>query len=192
MTTDKAIIAGLPLLRQFSYIAFDSAAQEVEFSHDSRFQPVEPAQWARYKFEIEEDLAENIFLFVTIPIAGLDTKLQLDTGSGRGLAIRAELWNRLQKRIRDVKLTKGTELYPYIGLFDCQKGSIAELEVGDRTVRDAQISVFPDDCPLVEDCQGLIGMQYFHDTAIVLDFETKYDVGAEQTELQKNTGSRKY
>ncbi len=170
VATDKAIIAGLPLLRQFSYIAFDSISQEVEFSYDSKFQPFEPAQWTQYKLEIEEDLAGNVFLFVTIPIAGLDSKLQLDTGSGRGLAIGTKLWDKLQKRIRAVKLTRGTELYPYIGRFDCQKGSIAELGVGNITVQDAKLTVLPDDCSLVEDCQGLVGMQYFHDTVIVLDF----------------------
>jgi hypothetical protein len=171
VAADKAIIAGLPLLRQFSYIAFDSVAQEVEFSYDSKFQSFEPAQWTQYKLEIEEDLAGNTFLFVTIPIAGLDTKLQLDTGSGRGLAIGTKLWNELQKRIHAVKLTRGTELYPYIGRFDCQKGSIAELEVGDRTVQDAKLAVLRDDCLLLEDCHGLVGMQYFQDTVIVLDFE---------------------
>jgi hypothetical protein len=171
VVTDKAIIAGLPLLRQFSYIIFDNVAQEAEFSSDSKFHPSEFAQWAQHKLEIEEDLAGNAFLFVTIPIAGLDTKLQLDTGSGRGLAIRTELWNQLRNRIPKVTLGKGTELYPYIGLFDCQKGTIGNLEIGGRTVQNAEFAVFPDNCPLLEDCQGLIGMQYFQNTVIVLDFE---------------------
>lgn len=171
VATDKAIIAGLPLLRQFSYIAFDSVIQIVEFSLGGKFLPSESAQWAHYKFEIVEDLAGNTFLFATIPIAGLDMKLQLDTGSGRGLAVRTELWNQLRNRIPKVKLKKDAELYPYMGWFNCQKGRIAKLEVGDRTVQDAELAVFPDDCPLVEDCQGLLGMQCFHDTVIVLDFE---------------------
>jgi hypothetical protein len=171
VATDKAIIAGLPLLRQFSYIIFDNVAQEVEFSHDIEFQPSESAQWARYKLEIAEDLAGNTFLFVTMPIAGLDTKLQLDTGSGRGLVMRTGLWNQLHDRIPKVKLKKDAELYPYIGWFNCQKGKIAELEIGDRLVRDVELAVFPDDCPLMEDCHGFVGMQYFNDTVIVLDFE---------------------
>jgi hypothetical protein len=169
--TDKAIIAGLPLLRQFSYILFDSKRREAEFSCDRRFQPIDSADWTEHKLEIEEDLAGNMFLFVTIPVEGSDTKLQLDTGSGRGLAIGTKLWERLQDRIHGVKLTKSVELYPFIGLFECQKGDVPELKVGGRTVHSAQLSIFPDDCPLVEDCQGLIGMQYFKDTTIVLDFK---------------------
>lgn len=167
---DKAIIAGLPLLRQFSYISFDSVSREAEFSRESKFQPLDLTAWAQYNLDIQEDLAGNVSLFVTIPIARLDTKLQLDTGSGRGLAIRSELWSQLQNRIHSVKLKKGTELYPYIGLFDCQKGSIANLEVGNRTIHSAQLSILSDDCSLVENCNGLIGMQYFQDTVIVLDF----------------------
>jgi hypothetical protein len=47
--------------------------------------------WTQYPFEIEEDLGGNVFLFVKIPIAGEEIELQLDTGSGRGLAITEEL-----------------------------------------------------------------------------------------------------
>jgi hypothetical protein len=43
--------------------------------------------------------------------------------------------------------------------------------VGNRTVRNAKISVFPNDSPIVEHCFGMLGMQYFEDTVMVLDFE---------------------
>lgn len=44
-------------------------------------------------------------------------------------------------------------------------------EHGERTVKNAEISVFPSNSPLVEDCDGLLGMQYFRDTVMVLDFD---------------------
>ncbi len=167
----KAIIAGLAALRRFNYISFDSIKKEVEFSLERVFKADRLDSWMQYSFVIEEDLGGNIFLFVKIPIAGEETELQLDTGSGRGLAITEELWERMSKKIRHVKLKKGRDLYPYIGWLVCKRGVVPELEVGNRTIRNAKISVFPNDSPIVDQCSGLLGMQYFQDTIMVLDFE---------------------
>ena len=72
-----------------------------------------------------------------------------------------------------VKLQKGKENYPYIGNLSCKKGNIHDLEFGNRTIHNAEISVFKDDCPLLDGCDGLVGMQYFSDTVFVLDFENE-------------------
>jgi hypothetical protein len=167
----KAVIAGLEALRRFKYIAFDSVKKEVELSLKETFKPEQPDLWAKYSFSIEEDLGGNVFLLVKIPIAGKEVELQLDTGSGRGLAASQELWDEIQKEIRHLKLRKGIDLYPYIGQLVCKRGVIAELEVGNRTVRNAGISVFPDDSPVMDHCSGMLGMQYFQDTVVVLDFD---------------------
>lgn len=167
---DKAIIAGMGVLGEFKHITFDSVREEVEFSLDGTFEPAEPKLWAQYEFTIEQDFSGNAYLFVKIPVGGVATELQLDTGSGRGLAIAESLWGKLCERAGDVKLRRGWELYPYIGRLACRRGVIVELEVGNRTIKNAQISVFPDDSELVDGCQGLLGMQYFNDTVMVLDF----------------------
>ena len=167
----KAVIAGLAALRRFKYIAFDSVTKEVEFSLEKVFESGQSDSWAQYSLLIEEDLGGNVFLFVKIPIGGQETELQLDTGSGRGLAIAEELWVRMRDKIQHVKLRKGRDLYPYIGSLACKRAVVPELQVGDRTVKNAKISVFPNDSPLVEQCAGLLGMQYFQDTVMVLDFE---------------------
>jgi hypothetical protein len=168
---DKAIIAGLPTLRKFKYIAFDSVREEVEFSLQKVFEPGESDSWTQYSFTIEESLGGNAYLFVKVPIAGVETELQLDTGSGRGLAIAEELWERINEKIPEAKLKRGKDLYPYIGQMACRRGVVPKLEVGGRMVKDAMISVFPNDSPLLDQCQGLLGMQYFQDTVMVLDFE---------------------
>lgn len=168
---DESIIVGLPALREFKYVAFDSVNREVEFSHSKVFKPTEPQLWGRYPFSIEEDLYGNALLFVEIPIAGEKMELQLDTGSGNGLAIREELWESMREKIPNVKLKDGRELYPYIGQLPCKRGIIGELKMGDKMVRGAKISVFPDDSPLLIQCHGLLGMQFFQDTVMVLDFE---------------------
>ncbi len=170
---DDSIIVGLPLLREFKYILFDSINKEVEFSHEELFEPQQPQFWEQYQFSIEEDFHGNAFLFVEIPIGSEKIELQLDTGSGNGLAIREELWENLPEKIRSVKLKKGKELYPYIGRLKCRRGIIEELQFSNRTIKKTRISVFPNDSPLLEECQGMIGMDCFRDTVIVLDFENE-------------------
>jgi hypothetical protein len=171
LARDKEVIAGLGALRRFKYIAFDSVEKEVELSLNEVFKPEQPDLWTQYTFSIEEDLGGNVFLFVKIPIAGMEIELQLDTGSGRGLAIAQELWEHMSKEVQHVRLRKGTDLYPYIGLLSCKHGVVPELEVGNRTVRNAKLSVLPNGSPIVDQCSGILGMQYFEDTVMVLDFE---------------------
>jgi len=170
---DKAVIAGLKVLMEFKYIAFDSIEKETEFSLGKSFEPTEPKLWTKYPFIIEEDFSGNAFMFVELPIAGRPTHLQLDTGSGRGLALGQSLWADIQDKFDKVRLTRGTDLYPYIGQLPCERGTIKELSFGDRIIQNAQISVLPDDSPVLDTERGLIGMQYFADTIVVLDFDRK-------------------
>jgi hypothetical protein len=170
---DDSIIVGLPVLQEFKYVLFDNIRKEVEFSYNELFEPGETGLWEQYPLSIEEDFRGNAFLFVSVPICGEEIELQLDTGSGRGLAIREELWEKMCKKVQNVKLKDGRDLYPYIGLLPCKRGVIREVEMGKRTVENAEVSVFPNDSPLVKDCQGLLGMQCFQDTVMVLDFENK-------------------
>jgi hypothetical protein len=168
---DKAIIAGVPALRRFRYIAFDNVAKEVEFSLKETFACEQPQQWSWHPFAIEEDFGGNAYLFVEIPLAGEPVRLQLDTGSGRGLAITEQAWQQIRPEVYPVNLRKTKELYPYIGRLDCRRGVIPRLRIGARIVNRAEVSVFPDDSPLLEQAAGMLGMQCFQDTIIVLDFQ---------------------
>ncbi len=168
---DDSIILGVPALRQFKYVMFDSVKKEVEFSGDEQFEPSQTERWEQWPFLIEEDFHGNAVLLVEIEIAGEKVQLQLDTGSGDGLAIGEELWEKIRTRIPNVRLKKGVELYPYIGQLPCRQGTIRGLKFGDRAVKKASISIFPDDSPLISDCAGMLGMQYFRETVMVLDFE---------------------
>ena len=168
---DNSIIVGLPVLRHFKYIVFDSIKKDVEFSSDKSFAPIQDNLWQKYPITIEEDLSGNAFLFVELPIAGEKVQVQFDTGSGNGLAVRQTLWQKLRPNFSSVRMKKGNDVYPYIGRLNCEKTVIPELQVGNRAVKNAMVSVFADDCPLVDECGALLGMQYFFDTAIALDFE---------------------
>jgi len=134
----KALIAGLAALRRFKYISFDSINKEVELSLERLFKPDHSDSWMKYSFVIEEDSGGNTFLFVKFPIAGEETELQLDTGSGKGLAIAEEFWEKMRDKIQHVRLKKGRDLYPYIGWLACKQGIIPELEVGNIHSKECQ------------------------------------------------------
>ena len=165
------IILGLPLLREFKYIIFDNINKEVELSHSQSFEPCCSTGWKKYPISIEEDFHGNMFLFVRLSIEGYETELQLDTGSGKGLAIGERLWTLIKDELKGVKLRKGKDFYPYIGNLNCKRGKATELEFGNRTVINPEISTFSDDSPLLDGCEGLVGMQFFSNTLFVLDFE---------------------
>ena len=171
---DNIIIVGLPALREFKYIMFDGVNREAQFSLNETFKPNQKELWMKYPFSIEEDFHGNAFLFVELTVAGQQTELQLDTGSGRGLAISNRLWKQIRGKIIGASLRKDKELYPYIGKLTCRKGIIPEIEFGNRKIHNACISIFPNDSPLMQGCQGLVGMQYFEDTIMVLDFENNF------------------
>ncbi len=165
------IILGLPLLREFKYIEFDNMNSEAELSYYKSFEPLDDNKWEKYPISIEEDFHGNAFLFVRLSITGEETELQLDTGSGRGMAIKEELWEKIRNNLDAVKLKKGRDFYPYIGNLTCKKGKVPVLELGNRIIKNADISVFKDDSTLLDGCDGLVGMQYFMNTVLVLDFE---------------------
>ncbi|MFC1781708.1 pepsin/retropepsin-like aspartic protease family protein [Planctomycetota bacterium] len=166
-----AVILGLPMLREFNYVVFDNIWKEAEFSYNKSFSPDETGIWDKYPISIEEDFHNNVFLFIEICIAGEPTELQVDTGSGRGLAVSETLWTNISRNIPNIELKESKDYYPYIGRLDCRRGVIPKLQFGNRSLWDAQVSVFPDDSPLVSESEGLIGMKYFEDTVIALDFE---------------------
>jgi hypothetical protein len=167
---DDSIIIGLTALREFNCIIFDNINKEVEFLCDRTFKPEQETLWSKYPLSIEEDGYGNTFLFVQIPVAGELLKVQLDTGSGNGIALSEELWRTLSGKLNNIKLKNGTDLYPYIGRLDCRKGVIEELQVGNKLIPDAIVSVFPAKSPLLHDCDAILGMQFFQDSVIVLDF----------------------
>ena len=170
-STDNVIILGLPVLQEFNYIVFDNISREVEFSYNKSFSPDEASSWDKYPISIEEDYHNNSFLFVEICIAGEQTELQVDTGSGRCLAVSQTLWANISRNMQNIKLKKSKDYYPYIGRLDCKRSVIPNLQFGARNIQNAEVAVFPDDSPLIFESEGLIGMKYFENTVITLDFE---------------------
>jgi len=85
-------------------------------------------------------------------------------------AYSEKLWEKLSGKLQNVKLKEDAELYPYIGRLSCKQGIIKQLQMGDKLIPNAKISVFPTSSPLLSECDAILGMQYFQDTVMVLDF----------------------
>ena len=172
---DESIIIGLPVLKQFKYISFDNVNKLAEFSLHDVFECNDSNGWDQYPFSIEEDSESNAELFVKVPIAGKDMELKLDTGAGNGLVVREDLWKEIGKRIQNVNLKNDTALYPFYGRMACKSGFISKLEVGDNIVENVKVSVFSNDSKLLlgGNRKGLLGMQFFKNSMMVLDFEHK-------------------
>lgn len=173
ISRDKSIIIGLPVLKQFKYIRFDNIRKVAEFSLNNVFECNESNRWEQYPFLIKEDSESNAELFVKIPIAGKDMELRLDTGAGGGLAISEDLWKEISKRIQKVNLKDDTTLYPFYGRLACKSGVISKFKSGDIIIEKVKISVFPNDSKLMiqGNPKGLLGMQFFEKSVMVLDFE---------------------
>ncbi len=169
ITHGREMVIGLPILSEFKYLLFDGVKKEAELSANKVFEPEMPELWDKYSFLIKK---HPELLVVEIPINMQNIKLRLDTGAGLGLMISENAWEEMSDRFHNVKL-KDTSLFsPAYGKLSGKKCIIQKLSIGNRIIKNAKISILPNDCPLfVKNSEMLIGMQYFRDTTIVLDFE---------------------
>ncbi len=168
---DNSVIVGLAALQELSYLMFDNIGRETELSYGAPFRPEDPGLWSKHPLEIRYDARGYPSLLTELTVAGERICIQLDTGSGRGLTVTETLWKRLSKKLPGVRFKRGADFYPYIGRLPCRRSHLDQLQIGARTIRHADLSVFPDDSVLFGHCYALAGMQYFQDTAIVLDFQ---------------------
>jgi len=166
---DESILIGLQVLQAFKYVMFDNVNREVEFSPREIFEPAHPELWKSYPFLIKENSRDNDALFVTMTVAGEETELMLDTGSGSWLEFSEQMWEKLRTEIPGIKLRNGTCSYAFLESQACRKGVIREIDIGGRTFKNVRITILPDENPVNR--ETLIGMQCFRDTIMVLDFE---------------------
>jgi len=173
--TDKEILVCLSLLQRFKYVAFDSINEEVEFSTTQSFHPEDRTLWSRYLFSKQPDSKGNPRIFVEIPIAGENMNLAFDTACQCALFTTEKIWKQAQKRLREVKKSNMTALAPFAGgNIRSRVVTVKELNVGDRIVKNAFVAIVPNDTSIsqsMKNMEGLLGMQCFADTTVVLDFE---------------------
>ena len=173
ISRDEAIIIGLPAMKKFKYILANGTKKEVELSLTKTFEPKNPELWSNFPLKIELVPEKgSSFLFVTIPIAGQETELMVDTGGGNALLISQSLWKNLSREI-EANLKESTTFAPghKEPLVSSKTDILKKIKIGNRTLKKASITVLPDDSSPIKGYKGLLGMPCFKNTIMVLDFE---------------------
>lgn len=140
-------------------------------SADKSFEPDDPMLWSQYAMAIADD-AFGQQLFVTMPIGREEMRVAFDTCSSGCLDVSEASWERLAARLASYRIFWGRSNYVVYGMYRHETARIKKLQVGERIVRNAEIGIRPadSDLPALEG-DGLMGMGFFQDTTIVLDFE---------------------
>ena len=169
---EMKINLGLGLMKGFSYIRIDNINQEVELRAKKPFSPREENQWTRHPMMIECDEKGNARLMVDIPIAGHSRRIGFDTGAAAGLTMTEKIWSEISSGLNLVNEEMSFMATPLAGLLPCRKITVALLELGDISVRGAQVNVTANNNPYGQD-NFTLGMGFFKETVIVLNFESE-------------------
>jgi hypothetical protein len=166
---DKTILFGLNLMKQFRYILIDNINHKVEFSTQDTFEPADPNVWSRYPTILEKDDSSLERLMVDIPLAGKTRHLMFDTGSGCGLIVAKDVWKTISPKLTIHKKTTD-KLRMMHGFEPSEKITVQNLDVGNSRLNNAYIYMLLNEEPCGSDF-FLLGMGFFKDTVVVIDFE---------------------
>jgi hypothetical protein len=169
---ERAVLIGLNLMEQFSYILFDNQQGQVEFGRrDTLFDPGSDA-WQSYSISLLDDPQGQYRLQVNIPIAGEDLHAWFDTGNPGELELASGIWAKVASRFEADPPEKGTIQYWQFGNVECEKILVHNLMVGQLERKNLELIVLPDGKPFYEEYAS-IGMGFFKDDVLVLDFNRK-------------------
>jgi hypothetical protein len=164
----RQIILGLELLRKFSYVLIDNISSQVEFARQDSFQVDTAGMWDRYDMSVEETEGDAVDIIIHIPIAGKLTKAILDTGTSWTLAMTEDVWKDYSTKLQILKESQERAQFFY-GWKEVRKITVSEFSIGNKPMRDASIFIVGDS--VFKESFTLIGMGYFKDAVVVIDFE---------------------
>ena len=165
---EREIILGLDLLCKFRYFLVDNIHSEVEFSIRESFQPDNIEMWQCYNMSVETTAKNAKAIIIRIPIAGEMTEARLDTGTSWGLAMTENAWGEYSTKFQILKESRERARFFY-GWKDVRKITVSEFSIGDKSMTDASILILDDS--VFKESFILIGMDYFKNTVVVIDFE---------------------
>ncbi len=168
---------GVSLLRQFKYVALDGIKDEVEVSLVKRFEVEDPSLWSQYHFLVKPQADGRPSISIQVPIGGQEMNLMFDTGCPPALFTTEKKWGQIRNRFRAIRKSIKKVYLPLAGgNIRARTVIVRDLDIGNRVVKKAYVCILPDDnsvFPGLTRQDGILGMQCFADTTIVLDFERK-------------------
>jgi hypothetical protein len=167
------MVLPLDLMAAFGHIEFDQVANEIRLSETEPFRPDDPSQWLALAFEIRQSGMNRLLL--QLPVEGIPTTLFLDTGAAYELFLSNELMQRLHQKRPDFleARTRRTHIYiPYAGgMINSRKFTAGNVHLADRTFDRIEVFYREKDPDPALPFDGIIGINLFRDTVMVLDFK---------------------
>ena len=169
---DKRVVLGLEVMAKFNYLYFDNHRRVLELSTSRSFQPQASDGWASYPFELKDmGSKQGRRLIVDLPIQGKEFRFEFDTGGG-DVFVNERIWNELKQKLVIESQKPSTFISYQFGKLPCKLVRVKRMTVGNTVVDNATINVLSQDCPYLYGSKfGTIGIEYFKDTRIALDFE---------------------
>jgi hypothetical protein len=109
---------------------------------------------------------------VDIPLAGQIQRTEFDTGAAPGLILTESIWSKISSGLNIRHQEKARLRTPLSGWLPSRKITVEQLDLGNISINDARIHVIADDNPFGPD-EFTLGIGFFRETVIVLDFERK-------------------
>lgn len=165
----NTILLGLSLMKQFRYILIDNINNQVEFSNQDTFDPNDSDEWSQYPTSLETDSSPRERLMLDILLAGQTRHLLFDTGSGSGLIVAEDIWKTISSELTILKKADTRQRMMH-GFEPSKEITVQNLDVGNRQLNNTVIYMLLNEEPCGKDF-FLLGMGYFQDTVVVIDFE---------------------
>lgn len=168
----KTILLGVGMMSEFSHVLFDNARRRVRFSPQEQFEPNEPSQWIRVPFVLEEVDGGEPRIMVDIFLGGHAVHVEFDTGGGKpGLILRNDVWEHVGSSAGARGGGKTLHLSYQFGWHWCRRYALREMQVGELTLEKVKVDVLSEGSRFGQEFEGILTLDAFRDTAVVLDFE---------------------
>lgn len=165
---ERDIILGLGLMQKFEYILIDNINSEVEFCKEGGFRADSNESWSQYPIFVEDDRQNRSRLMVSIPIGAEERKIIFDTGAEGGFLMTEKIWETFSAGLKIVD-ESSYRIRMRAGWNEVKKIAVDKLTLGEKSISNATIYVMNNNSSFGENF-SLLGMGYFTDTVVVLDF----------------------
>ena len=166
----KTMLIGMGMISKFSHVLFDNANRRVRFSPHDRFEPGESSRWVRVPFLIERDNG-GPRMMVDLSLGGHEVRAEFDTcGAKPGLILRSDVWDRVADSVNARGGRKALLPSYQDGWYWCRRYRLRELQMGDLVLENMKVDVLPAESEFGQDFEGLLTLDAFRKTAVVLDF----------------------
>ncbi len=163
---DRTVLLGLQVLRMFPYVSFDNVRHKAVFGLYDAFEPNDPSEWVSLPFVLEE-VRGGARMMVDVFLGERKTHVEFDTGGTKpGLLLRESVWQELGGA---VGTTRKHASYQF-GWLACRRVVVPELRVGQLILKGRSADVLAQDSPLMQAFEGILSLDYFKRTTVVLDF----------------------